>query len=976
MTVKARFILSMVLFGLTALVITGLVVATSAKVSHLEEQERLAVSVGLGASALGYLTDEYLLHREPEQAERWLTAWDSVSHDVESLDLRTFEQRTAADNIRASLAQSRAVFEDIVVVGNPSVAAGEPAVAFIQTTWGRMEVQNQNIASDSAWLLELLREQKSDVQRGSLGLATALLVIFGGYLVVVYTIMYRRTLVSLSDLLAGTEVIGSGKLDFEIPVRQTDEVGRLAQAFNRMTTDLRETTASRRDMEREVAERKTAEERLSRHYATEEGVSRILRKALTADSEEALGEACLEVATEITGSPMGFITELRPDGMLRSVAISELGREACNLYEQTGHRQQTADFSVHGLYGRVLTDGIPLFTNVPSEHPDSIGLPDGHPPLTAFLGVPLMSDERTIGVIGVGNREGGYAEEDMRALQTLAPAFVEAFARRRAEAALRAARSDLRLAADTANLGVFTWDIETGEGRAENERLLQLLGRTVDQGFPSAECLLADHLHPDDVPELLAAIEEGQRSGETVGVTSRFRGSGETEWRWLEVTGTFESGANESGGRVVGVVADVTERVEAGMLNASLEEIRTLATSTFDAQTIMHALADHGRRALGADSATILLREGDRWQVRYAVGLSNEIVGESFADDERYASVMAARQRQPVIVTDARNDDRVDRSLWQRLGEPRSLITISLIARGSVIGAVSFYYAKPASLLGPRLDFAAGLMSIAMLALDNADAYLRERTIADTLQQAILTPVADIDGISMAFLYRPATDDTVVGGDFYDVFEVGDDSVAIVVGDVSGKGIQAARHTSLLRDGARAYAYEYSDPSQVLHRLNHLFYHASPVEAFATVFFGMLDVQTGRLRFCCAGHPPAAVVRSDGVEFTPEQGGVLLGAFNNAPFETHEVDLSDGGILFLYTDGITEARTDDGELFGDERLAEELGTLRGTPLAGMPTRLLDRVLTFSGGVLRDDTAILCVSWVPIGEDGAVLAQGA
>ncbi|HET6420178.1 MAG TPA: PAS domain S-box protein, partial [Geobacteraceae bacterium] len=164
-----------------------------------------------------------------------------------------------------------------------------------------------------------------------------------------------------------------------------------------------------------------------------EAVNRILHSGLTAATEEALGETCLAVALEITGSTFGFIGEVGPDGLFHDIAISETGWELCAMYDRTGKHRSPGDFQVHGIYGKVIRDGAALFTNDPPSHPDSIGTPAGHPPLTSFLGTPLFREGRTIGMIAVGNRDGGYSDEQQESLESLAPAIVEAFMRKRAE---------------------------------------------------------------------------------------------------------------------------------------------------------------------------------------------------------------------------------------------------------------------------------------------------------------------------------------------------------------------------------------------------------------------------------------------------------------------------------------------------------------------------------------------------------------
>ena len=182
------------------------------------------------------------------------------------------------------------------------------------------------------------------------------------------------------------------------------------------------------------------------------GVARIFREALTCETEEALGQACLTVAEEVTGSRFGFIGEFNQEtGHLDDIAISDPGWEACRMESPSGHAGRLpVGFKVRGLYGRVLLDDRTVVCNDPASHPDRVGTPPGHPALTAFLGVPLRLAGKATGLIGLGNREGGYGPEEQEAAEALAPAISQAFLSKRAEAALR--RSEQRAAARAAEL--------------------------------------------------------------------------------------------------------------------------------------------------------------------------------------------------------------------------------------------------------------------------------------------------------------------------------------------------------------------------------------------------------------------------------------------------------------------------------------------------------------------------------------------
>jgi PAS domain S-box-containing protein len=142
---------------------------------------------------------------------------------------------------------------------------------------------------------------------------------------------------------------------------------------------------------RDITERKLAEEAVKREKKLQEGINRILQEAITCDTEEQLGIVCLSVAGELTKSRIGFIGEIRPDGNLYDIAMSNPTWELCAMYDQSGHRRPPGQFALHGLYGYVLQQGKSLLTNTPAQHPQSIGIPKGHPPLSSFLGVPRRS---------------------------------------------------------------------------------------------------------------------------------------------------------------------------------------------------------------------------------------------------------------------------------------------------------------------------------------------------------------------------------------------------------------------------------------------------------------------------------------------------------------------------------------------------------------------------------------------------------
>ncbi len=184
-----------------------------------------------------------------------------------------------------------------------------------------------------------------------------------------------------------------------------------------------------------------AEEEARRRTALIEGINRIFHEALICETEQALGRVCLAVAEELTRSGLGFIGELDGrSGRMNVLSISDTGWDLCRMHDASeGRMRLPTGLSTQGLNGRVLREGSALYTNDPASHPDSAGIPAGHPELMSFLGVPLMHAGRVLGMMGLGNRPEGYGPKELELVEALAPAVVQAFLTKRGEEDLRRA---------------------------------------------------------------------------------------------------------------------------------------------------------------------------------------------------------------------------------------------------------------------------------------------------------------------------------------------------------------------------------------------------------------------------------------------------------------------------------------------------------------------------------------------------------
>jgi serine phosphatase RsbU (regulator of sigma subunit)/DNA-binding MarR family transcriptional regulator len=254
----------------------------------------------------------------------------------------------------------------------------------------------------------------------------------------------------------------------------------------------------------------------------------------------------------------------------------------------------------------------------------------------------------------------------------------------------------------------------------------------------------------------------------------------------------------------------------------------------------------------------------------------------------------------------------------------------------------------------------ADLTDRAAQALDNARLYSEQRFIADTLQQSLLPPTPpDIPGYELALAYRPAGDGTQVGGDFYDVFEI-DGSWLLVVGDVCGKGSEAAAVMAMSRYAVRTAALRSTRPSDLLATLNESLLRNSPGGRFATAALARIaTARAGHLTVCVAGHPPPFVVRAEGGVETIGEPGSLLGVFPDPTLGDAVTSLDAGDTLVLYTDGLTDARGGDHQ-FGIDRLRETLGSVAGSSPDEVVAQVMDAVVAFSSGSLADDIALMVV----------------
>ena len=226
----------------------------------------------------------------------------------------------------------------------------------------------------------------------------------------------------------------------------------------------------------------------------------------------------------------------------------------------------------------------------------------------------------------------------------------------------------------------------------------------------------------------------------------------------------------------------------------------------------------------------------------------------------------------------------------------------------------------------------------------------------------------EIPGVEIAAMYLAAAEDPELGGDFYDVYQT-PDGWGLAVGDVCGKGEEAAAVTAAARYAIRVLARRCADPGEVLARTNEIVLadELALDGGFVTANIAHLTWQDDKLRVVVgsAGHPAAAVLRSDGRVQMMSGGGLPLGLFPDAEPVTQELSMDAGDVLFLYTGGVAQARGPDNTYFQD-RLADELADLAGLPPDRLIAAMRQAMNDFSGGNQVDDVTMLVIRAAPEG----------
>gem|GEM_PF-1676627 len=294
-------------------------------------------------------------------------------------------------------------------------------------------------------------------------------------------------------------------------------------------------------------------------------------------------------------------------------------------------------------------------------------------------------------------------------------------------------------------------------------------------------------------------------------------------------------------------------------------------------------------------------------------------------------------------------------------GASWSAVAVPMVASGRVLGSLSLRFPRLVALDDDERALLHALASQSAIALARAQAYEREHFVAQTLQASLLPrALPRIPGLELAARLQTGAPGVEVGGDFYDAFAIGDGRWGIAIGDVCGKGVEAAALTALARHTIRAAAADHASPVAVLEALNRAVLAEGRTGQFLTAIYGTLRERPAggfELALACGGHPPPVLLDAARRPRPLACAGTLLGVIEAPLLSETRVALAPGDTLALYTDGLTEAGAPAHTLTTEE-VARLLGEVSDGGAAAAADGCLRRALAAGGGVLRDDVAVL------------------
>lgn len=506
----------------------------------------------------------------------------------------------------------------------------------------------------------------------------------------------------------------------------------------------------------------------------------------------------------------------------------------------------------------------------------------------------------------------------------------------------------LELALEASNEGIWDWDFKTGtlDFTARVGEFFDCAVEEIPNFFENEE-----FVHEEDRETFFAALRAvRENASEILAVEPRLRVRESQDWKWFRVRGVSVKYEGQLGG-LAGSLIDISARMKAEQ--ALLEE-RHLTQTLIENVPLQIYFKD-------TDSCFTMVNSSmARWS-----GFTNPqaLLGKTDADifDAEH-SEQTRKDELQILETGEPLEAVIERETWSERGDTWVLTTKLPYRnrRGELKGTFGV-----SSDVTELVNTQRSLAEMAAELKQRNEAYEEEMALAREIQQGLLpTEYPKFGSAQFGHRYLPISG---LAGDFFDVLELGEDSVGLLICDVMGHGVRSALVASLLRGLVSQAMSLAAEPDRFLGALNEglvSFLKKAGVDMFATAFYVVVDRKAGKIRYASAGHPSGIVRSAEGARRLPfeHEGkgrGPGLGLFNEAKFVVGEIPLAGVRSLLLFTDGIYEVENSEGEAFLPQRLVQTVDESPSADLESELDQILEVVKSFAeGGEFDDDVCLL------------------
>lgn len=419
-------------------------------------------------------------------------------------------------------------------------------------------------------------------------------------------------------------------------------------------------------------------------------------------------------------------------------------------------------------------------------------------------------------------------------------------------------------------------------------------------------------------------------------------------------------------GRIAAVTLVHTEKRQALKDLSGIVEATKRLNSTLDLAELINIILQLATRHTEADRGTVFLTDLEKQEIWSLVGLGLQ-QHEIRLPMTKGIAGWVAKHGEIVNLRDAYDDPRFESEFDKRLGyRTRTVLCLPIRNKDDqVIGVLQLLNKRTGVFTAGDEGFLAALSDHVALALENAQLHRellakqrleRDLELARNIQRSLLPESPPVlEGFDIAVSHRSSQ---MVGGDYYDFVKITDNTILTVIADVEGKGVASGLVMANLQATLRALVAHLHSLERLVSSVNNMIHADTRAQKLLTFFACMLDTRNRALHYINAGHVQPAVLRADGSVVFLHEGGMVMGAFPDVPYERGFLALKDGDIMVGCTDGITEAMDVRDEEYGNERLVECVGRFRHLPAQQIVEAVLEEVERFSrGGTHEDDRVI-------------------